>query len=98
MFTKKEDLKKHLQAGAKHVILSAPAKSEELMTVVHGVNNQVEAAADEQMVSRASYITNSIAPVVEILARRIGIKKAMLTTIHAYTSTQGIVDGPRRQT
>ncbi|MFW5749003.1 MAG: type I glyceraldehyde-3-phosphate dehydrogenase [Chloroflexota bacterium] len=94
IFGKLEDLKKHVQAGAKHVILSAPAKSEEIATVVHGVNTE---SGDMQIISCASCTTNSITPMVEIMGRRIGIKKAMLTTIHAYTSTQSIVDSPSKK-
>ncbi len=92
IFTKMEDLKKHIQAGAKNVILSAPTKSEDVPTIVHRVNtvNHKEAP----VISCASCTTNCITPVVEIIGRRIGIDKAMMTTIHAYTSTQGIVDGP----
>lgn len=95
VFTRSEDLEKHLQAGAKFVVLSAPAKSEDIGTVVHGVN--VPGEKSVRMVSCASCTTNSIAPVVEIMGRRIGIKKAIMTTIHAYTSTQGIVDGPNKK-
>jgi len=94
VFTRQEDMKKHLQAGAKWVILSAPTKSENVPTVVHGVNRS---DASIQMISCASCTTNSITPVVEIMDRRIGIKKAIMTTIHAYTSTQSIVDGPRKK-
>jgi glyceraldehyde 3-phosphate dehydrogenase len=94
VFTKREDMKKHLEAGAKWVILSAPTKSEDVPTVVHGVNTSDKSI---QMISCASCTTNSITPVVEIMARRIGIKKAIMTTIHAYTSTQSIVDGPRKK-
>ena len=95
VFTRREGLEKHLQAGAKFVVLSAPAKSEDIGTVVHGVNLPGEESV--RMVSCASCTTNSIAPVVEIMGRRIGIKKAIMTTIHAYTSTQGIVDGPNKK-
>ena len=95
VFTKKEGLEKHLQAGAKFVILSAPAKSEDIGTVVHGVNTPEGDSV--RMVSCASCTTNSIAPVVEIMGRRIGIKKAIMTTIHGYTSTQSIVDGPHKR-
>jgi glyceraldehyde 3-phosphate dehydrogenase len=91
IFTKAEDLQKHLQAGARHVILSAPAKSPEILTVVHGVNKP---EGSPKILSCASCTTNSITPVVEVIGRRIGIKKALMSTIHAYTSTQGIVDGP----
>jgi glyceraldehyde 3-phosphate dehydrogenase len=95
VFTRKEDLEKHLQAGAKFVVLSAPAKSEDIGTVVHGVNKPKDDSV--RMISCASCTTNSIAPVVEIVGRRIGIKKAIMTTIHAYTSTQAIVDGPNKR-
>jgi glyceraldehyde 3-phosphate dehydrogenase len=95
VFTRSEDLEKHLQAGAKFVVLSAPPKSEDIGTVVHGVNTADDKSV--RMVSCASCTTNSIAPVVEIMGRRIGISKAIMTTIHAYTSTQGIVDGPNKK-
>ncbi len=95
VFTKKEGLEKHLQAGAKFVLLSAPAKSEDIGTVVHGVNTLGDDSV--RMVSCASCTTNSIAPVVEIMGRRIGIKKATMTTIHGYTSSQSIVDGPHKR-
>lgn len=94
MFTRTEDMKKHLQAGAKHVILSAPAKDDEVVTVVHGVN---EIGGEVQLISCASCTTNCITPVVEIIGRRIGIQKAMMTTLHAYTSSQKIVDGPSKK-
>lgn len=90
-FTKKEDLQKHISAGAKHVILSAPSESEDVLTIVHGVNsNQNE---NIEIISCASCTTNSIAPVLEILERRIGVKKAIMTTVHAYTSNQSVTDG-----
>jgi glyceraldehyde 3-phosphate dehydrogenase len=95
VFTTKEGLEKHLQAGAKFVLLSAPAKSEDIGTVVHGVNTPGDDSV--RMVSCASCTTNSIAPVVEIMGRRIGIKKAIMTTVHGYTSTQSIVDGPHKR-
>jgi glyceraldehyde 3-phosphate dehydrogenase len=91
VFRKREDLEKHLKAGAEHVILSAPAK-DELLTVVHGVNKPEK--EDALMLSCASCTTNCITPVVEVMDRRLGVKKATLTTIHAYTSSQQIVDGP----
>ncbi len=94
VFTKKPDMEKHIQAGAKHVILSAPAKDGDVMTVVHGVNSPDEAP---DLLSCASCTTNCITPVVEVMGRRIGIKKAIMTTIHAYTSSQSIVDGPNKK-
>ncbi|MBS3751736.1 MAG: type I glyceraldehyde-3-phosphate dehydrogenase [Anaerolineales bacterium] len=95
IFRNEEGLEKHLKAGADYVILSAPAKSEGIPTVVHGVN-EVDRKANK-MVSCASCTTNSIAPPVEVMDRRIGIEKAILTTIHGYTSTQQIVDGPSKK-
>jgi glyceraldehyde 3-phosphate dehydrogenase len=95
VFTKREDMKKHLQAGARHVVLSAPTKSEDVDTVVYGVNKPGSGSVD--MVSCASCTTNCITPVVEILGRRIGIVKAIMTTVHAYTASQGIVDGPSKK-
>ncbi len=92
VFRKREGMEKHLQAGAKKVILSAPAKSDDVPMVVHGVNNP-ETQVD--LLSTASCTTNCIAPVYEVMGRRIGVEKAIMTTIHAYTSSQTIVDGPR---
>jgi len=94
VFTKGEDLKKHLKAGAKHSILSAPAKDEETLTVVHGVNDPSEPVA---VLSCASCTTNCITPVMEVMSRRVGVKKALMTTIHAYTSSQSIVDGSSKK-
>jgi len=94
IFTKKVDLQKHLDAGAKKVLLSAPSKSEDVPTVVHAVNKP---DADARIMSCASCTTNCISPVVEIMKRRIGIDKAIMTTVHAYTSTQGIVDSPSKK-
>lgn len=94
-FTTQEDLQKHITAGAKHVILSTTGKSEETPTLLYGINNQP--GQMPQTISCASCTTNSIAPVMEIIGRRIGIKKAMLTTTHAYTSSQALVDGPNKK-
>lgn len=94
LFTLREDAEKHIRAGAKTVIISAPTKSKDTPTVVHGVNS-----ADGRKVSIfscASCTTNNISPVVEILDRRIGINKAIMTTIHAYTASQHIVDAPSK--
>lgn len=94
-FRKREDLVKHLDAGARTVILSAPAKGDDIGTVVHGVN--AAPAGGKQIISCASCTTNCIAPVMEVMNRRIGIKKAIMTSVHAYTASQGIVDGPNKQ-
>jgi glyceraldehyde 3-phosphate dehydrogenase len=94
VFTRREDLEKHVQAGARYVILSAPTKSDDIVTVVHGVNT-VE--GNTHIIACASCTTNCITPVVEILGRRIGIQKAIMTTVHAYTASQAIVDGPSKR-
>ena len=94
IFNKRDELQKHIEAGAKRVVLSAPAKSEDISTVVHGVNTE---SGEEQIISCASCTTNCITPVVEVMQRRVGIEKAIMTTVHAYTSTQGIVDSPAKK-
>ncbi len=93
-FTGKEDLEKHIQAGAKRALLSSASRSPEVPTIVHGVN---KASPSDRVMSLASCTTNCITPVVEIMGRRIGIRKAIMTTVHAYTSTQSIVDGPAKK-
>ena len=93
VFRERDDLVKHIEAGARFVILSAPAKSENVPTVIHAVNRFRQNPA--QIISCASCTTNCITPVVEVMGRRIGIKKATMTTIHAYTSNQSIVDSGR---
>ncbi len=94
VFTRKADLEKHIQAGAQYVILSAPAKGDDVPTVVHGVNT-IEGVT--RIIACASCTTNCITPVIEILGRRIGIKKAIMTTVHAYTASQAIVDSPSKR-
>jgi len=96
VFRKQEDLEKHLQAGAKKVILSAPAKSEGIEVIVPGVTEK-SVSNNNPLISCASCTTNCIAPVVEIMHRRIGVKKAIMTTIHAYTASQGLVDEPSKK-
>lgn len=91
-FRTRDGLEKHIQAGARMAILSAPAKDPDVPTVVHGVNRAGEPV---RTISCASCTTNCITPVAEIMDRRIGVKKAIMTTVHAYTSSQAIVDAPR---
>lgn len=91
VFTHEADLRRHAQAGAKFVILSAPLKGGDVPTVVHGVNTSDRGAS---IISCASCTTNCITPVIEILGRRLGILKATMTTIHAYTASQALVDRP----
>jgi glyceraldehyde 3-phosphate dehydrogenase len=92
--TGRGDLEKHIRAGARTVLLSAPSKDTEVETVVYGSNRP---AGDPAIISCASCTTNCITPLVEIIGRRIGFTKAMMTTVHAYTSSQSIVDGPNRR-
>lgn len=94
VFTLGEDAERHIKAGAKTVVISAPTKSTDTPTVVHGVNSQ---DGSTSVFSCASCTTNNISPVVEVLGRRIGIKKAIMTTVHAYTASQGIVDAPSKK-
>ncbi len=91
--TRREDLEKHVRAGAQTVLLSAPSKGGEVETVVHGVNVP---DGSSTIISCASCTTNCITPIVEIVGRRVGFSKAVMTTVHAYTSSQSIVDGPSK--
>lgn len=94
LFSTRDQLEPHVKAGAKKVVLSAPAKDDAIPTIVHGVN---ESKNSETIISCASCTTNCIAPIVEIMGRRIGVEKAIMTTVHAYTATQAIVDGPNKK-
>ncbi|MEQ7872536.1 type I glyceraldehyde-3-phosphate dehydrogenase [Sphingomonas sp. ASV193] len=89
-FTDKEGGQKHLDAGAKRVLISAPAKGADL-TVVYGVNHD-KLTADHKIVSNASCTTNCLAPVAKVLNDAIGIERGLMTTIHAYTNDQKILD------
>jgi glyceraldehyde 3-phosphate dehydrogenase len=91
-FNRRSDLSKHLDAGAKRVMLSAPAKDDDIPTVVFGVNAYDE--KDGPILSCASCTTNCVAPILEIIGRHLGIRKAMMSTVHAYTASQALVDGP----
>jgi glyceraldehyde 3-phosphate dehydrogenase len=90
VFTTAEDLTKHVEAGASYVVLSAPPKSETVPTVVHGVNHP---DGEPQIISCASCTTNCITPVMDVAHRRIGVERAIMTTVHAYTAGQQLVDG-----
>ena len=93
-FTRRVDLEKHIRAGARFVLLSAPSHGGEVETVVHGANLVSGTAS---IISCASCTTNCITPLVEVIGRRIGVEKAVMTTVHAYTSSQSVVDGSGRQ-
>jgi len=90
-FTKRDDAAKHLKAGAKKVLISAPSKDAEL-TVVMGVNQDWYDPAKHDVISNASCTTNSLAPAIKVLNDNFGIESALVTTVHAYTSSQVTVD------
>ncbi len=94
-FRTKQDASMHIKAGAKKVIISAPAKSDNIKTIVLGVNEH-KLNKKDKIISNASCTTNCLAPVTEIIRQNFGIQKAMMTTIHSYTADQNIVDGPHK--
>src|SRR5471030_764544 len=97
LFTESEKAAGHIQAGAKKVIISAPAKGE-VKTIVMGVNEHEYDAAKHNIISNASCTTNCLAPLVHVLIKEgIGIEAGLMTTIHAYTATQKTVDGPSKK-
>src|SRR5438105_10864086 len=97
LFTDAEKAKGHLTAGARKVIISAPAKGEDI-TVVMGVNHDKYDAGKHTIISNASCTTNCLAPVVHVLLRDgFGIEEGLMTTIHSYTATQKTVDGPAKK-
>ncbi|KAF0818871.1 MULTISPECIES: type I glyceraldehyde-3-phosphate dehydrogenase [unclassified Cytobacillus] len=94
-FTKRADAAKHLEAGAKKVIISAPASDEDI-TVVMGVNHEKYDAANHHVISNASCTTNCLAPFAKVLNDSFGIKRGMMTTVHSYTNDQQILDLPHK--
>jgi glyceraldehyde 3-phosphate dehydrogenase len=94
-FTKRADAAKHIEAGAKKVIISAPASDEDI-TVVMGVNEDKYDAASHDVISNASCTTNCLAPFAKVLNDKFGIKRGMMTTIHSYTNDQQILDLPHK--
>lgn len=93
IFRTREDAGKHLTAGAKHVIISAPAKGEDVPTVVMGINDEV-LTGEETIVSNASCTTNCAAPMVKVLDDLIGVESGYITTVHSYTGDQRLHDAP----
>lgn len=94
-FTNRNDAAKHLEAGAKKVVISAPAKEEDI-TIVMGVNEDKYDAAEHSVISNASCTTNCLAPVAKVLQDQFGIKRGMMTTVHSYTNDQQILDLPHK--
>ena len=95
LFTKKEDAEKHITAGAKKVIISAPAKGD-LKTIVYNVNSDT-LDGTETIISAASCTTNCLAPVLKVIEDNIGIEKGYMTTVHAYTNDQATLDVPHKK-
>lgn len=94
-FTKREDAAKHLTGGAKKVIISAPAKEEDI-TIVMGVNHDKYDPASHHVISNASCTTNCLAPFAKVLHEKFGIRRGLMTTVHAYTNDQQILDLPHK--
>ncbi len=94
-FTDKESASSHLKAGAKRVIISAPVKGGGVGTFVVGVNME-KLTKEDRIISNASCTTNCIAPVMAIMNQKFGIEKSLMTTVHAYTADQSLVDGPHK--
>lgn len=94
-FTKRNDAAKHLEAGAKKVIISAPASDEDI-TIVMGVNEDKYEAANHHVISNASCTTNCLAPFAKVLNDQFGIVRGMMTTVHSYTNDQQILDLPHK--
>ncbi|MGI5354583.1 type I glyceraldehyde-3-phosphate dehydrogenase [Streptomyces sp. CA-252508] len=95
IFTKKADAEKHIAGGAKKVLISAPATGEDI-TIVMGVNQDKYDAANHHVISNASCTTNCVAPMAKVLDENFGIVKGMMTTVHAYTNDQRILDFPHK--
>ena len=95
IFTDSQGASKHIKAGAKKVLISAPGKSDDIKTIVYSVNDS-DLANDDQVISIGSCTTNCLAPIAKVLDDSIGIEKGFMTTIHSYTNDQNIVDGSHR--
>lgn len=95
VFRSKEGAMAHINAGAKKVVISAPAKGKDVKTIVYNVNHDI-LDGTEQVISAASCTTNCLAPVAKVLNDTIGIEKGFMTTVHAYTNDQNTLDGPHK--
>jgi glyceraldehyde 3-phosphate dehydrogenase len=97
LFTSGDDARKHLAAGAKRVVISAPTRSDDVPTVVMGVNEGTYDPAKHTVVSNASCTTNCLAPVVKVILGHCGLEEGLMTTVHAVTATQPTQDGPSKK-
>ena len=97
LFTSKEAATKHLDAGAKKVIISAPAKDKDISTFVRGVNHEKYNPNTDHIISNASCTTNCLAPLVKVVLDNFGVEEGLMTTVHAATATQPTVDGPSKK-
>jgi glyceraldehyde 3-phosphate dehydrogenase len=95
-FTKADDARKHITAGAKKVIVSAPATGDNVSTLVLGVNEDSYDAAIHDVISNASCTTNCLAPLAKVFMDNFGIERGLMTTVHAYTADQNLQDGPHK--
>ena len=95
LFTKREDAEKHIAAGAKKVVITAPAKKPDV-TVVLGVNSEAYDSAKHHIISNASCTTNCLAPVAKVIHETFGIRKGWMTTVHSYTNDQQLLDLPHK--
>jgi glyceraldehyde 3-phosphate dehydrogenase len=97
LFTDREGAEKHLRAGAKRVLISAPTKSIDIPTLVMGVNHTLYNKEKDRIVSNASCTTNCLAPITKVLLDSFGIEEGLMTTVHSVTATQPTVDGPSQK-
>lgn len=95
LFTDRNNAEKHLKAGAKKVIITAPAKDPDL-TIVMGVNEKMYTPKKHNLISNASCTTNCLAPIAKVILENFGIKKGFMTTVHAYTTDQRLLDAPHK--
>jgi glyceraldehyde 3-phosphate dehydrogenase len=94
-FTKADDARKHITAGAKKVLISAPATGDDA-TIVLGVNEDIYDPANHHIISNASCTTNSLAPLMKVFLDNFGVERGLMTTVHAYTADQNLQDGPHK--
>ena len=98
VFNKSEKAVKHINAGAKLVILSAPPKSDDIKILLMGCNEKEFNPEKHKIISNASCTTNCLAPVIKVLNDEFGVEQALMTTVHSYTASQALVDGPAKET